>query len=216
METKKFLANCKQQNKKLIEERKKLQSVTAKLDELRSIEEYEQSLNEECRVILLEKTVARNEAEIQLLKTREKIRQYDSDIEKFEQERVEYEELAIQEKELWEQQVSTLYAPEKLKMEVYIECLQDVIRTKQRQVQVREERLTSMKDKLSSLQQDGEQYEHQVVTVQDELTTLERTIPNGRDEEMTELSNLFEKTFQEVCGLLVRFYLCSCSSNRRG
>ena len=145
------------------------------------------------------------------MKTREKIRQYDSDIEKFEQERLEYEELAKQEMELWEHQVSTLHGPQKLKMEVYIECLQNVIRTKQRQVQIREERLESMKDKLTSLQKDGEQYEHQVVTVQDELTTLERTIPTGRDEEMTELSNIFEKTFQEVCGVLVIRLIVSTS-----
>lgn len=196
-----FLERLKNRRDVLLEERNKLRSLNAQLDTLRKVEEHEQSLNDKCRETYLEKVGARNDAEIQLLKVRGKIQKFASDVERLEREREEYEELAKAEKDRWEEQVSTIYAPEALKMELYVECLQNTIHTKQEIVQLRESRLVEMKGELMNLKNEGERVDNDINIIRGEIEALERDIPAGRDEEMTVLSDLFTETLREVSSI---------------
>lgn len=198
-----FFENIKQRNDILVQERKKLRTVTVQLEESRQVEIEHQSLFDQSRQRYLEQMTARNEVELQLLKSRDKIQECEVCIDILEKERRDNDEQALMVEAEWKDQVQHIYGPQTMQMEWYLRCLENTIRTKQSQVQAREARLAAIKDQFKELKEEEDLLEQEGNHLQNQVVDLDRDGGpgggRGVDEEISTLSKRVGETLEEVC-----------------
>jgi chromosome segregation ATPase len=177
-------------------EKRALQIAQQRLATLQHTEQKEQRINDQYRRQLLQCVNARNNIELEIFHVRDQIEASKAAIAKYDQERDELESKLEVVQEESKTQIDTVYAPQQLKMDLYLQALTDIVQAKMDHVQQRDQRLATVRAECEAWKAQEATAKHDMERAREEIAQLSNQ--DHSDQDVSVLSARIQEVIKEV------------------
>jgi hypothetical protein len=119
-------------------------------------------------------------------------------MERYNRERQELEQKLKDVQKESKTQVEKIYAPQQLKMDMYLRALESIVQAKQDKIKKRDDRLVAIRDEYKELKAKEKDARREAEQVRNDIAKLSETAVDGADEEISALFSHNQKIIKEV------------------
>jgi chromosome segregation ATPase len=185
----------------LEKEQNMLKIAQQRLAKLKEIEQKEQGINDQKRRQLLQAINARNDVELEIFAIKDKVAACRKSINTYNQEREDLEAKLVEVKEKAKLHIETVYAPQQLKMDMYLRALEGVVHAKNEKIQKRLDRLAAIRAETEDLQSKEKAARKEAHQTRMEIAALAQARMDGADEDVSAIFSHNQKLIKEVTTL---------------
>ena len=182
----------------LEKDQKALKIAQQRLAKLKEIEQQEQDINAQKRRKLLQATNARNEVELEIFAVKDKVAAAQKAIEEHNQERTDLEARLVEAQDEAKHLIETVYAPQQVKMDVYMRAMEGIINSKRDKVQKRLDRLAAIRAEAKELKVKEKAERKEAKQVRKDIAALAEEQKSHSGEDISSIHACSQNLIKEV------------------